>query len=65
MAETRIVPLADEGLGNSACLADLVDGRALAVDMSRDLLAGELAGDLPGGPPDWSQATGLPLKAGE
>ena len=39
MAETRIVPVVDEGLGNSAYLADLGDGRALAVDVPRDLRA--------------------------
>ncbi len=39
MAGTRIVPVVDEGLGNSAYLADLGDGRALAVDVSRDLRA--------------------------
>lgn len=33
------IPLADEGLGNSAYLADLGGGRALAVDASRDLRA--------------------------
>jgi glyoxylase-like metal-dependent hydrolase (beta-lactamase superfamily II)/rhodanese-related sulfurtransferase len=32
-------PLVDEGLGNSAYLVDLGDGRALAVDVSRDLRA--------------------------
>lgn len=32
-----IIPLVDEGLGNSAYLVDLGDGRALAVDPSRDL----------------------------
>jgi hydroxyacylglutathione hydrolase len=32
-----VVPLVDEGLGNSAYLVDLGDGRALAVDASRDL----------------------------
>ncbi|GLZ35132.1 Zn-dependent hydrolase [Lentzea sp. NBRC 105346] len=32
-----VVPLVDEGLGNSAYLVDLGDGRALAVDVSRDL----------------------------
>jgi hydroxyacylglutathione hydrolase len=39
MAVTGIdlVPLIDEGLGNSAYLVDLGDGRALAVDVSRDL----------------------------
>jgi glyoxylase-like metal-dependent hydrolase (beta-lactamase superfamily II)/rhodanese-related sulfurtransferase len=33
----HLIPLVDEGLGNSAYLADLGDGRALAVDASRDL----------------------------
>lgn len=32
-----VVPVVDEGLGNSAYLVDLTDGRALAVDVSRDL----------------------------
>ena len=35
----EIVPLVDEGLGNSSYLVDLGDGRALAVDPSRDLRA--------------------------
>ncbi len=39
MAGTRIVSVVDEGLGNSAYLADLGDGRALAVDVPRDLRA--------------------------
>jgi rhodanese-related sulfurtransferase len=39
VAGTLIVPVVDEGLGNSAYLADLGDGRALAVDASRDLRA--------------------------
>lgn len=34
---TTVVPVVDEGLGNSAYLVDLGDGRALAVDASRDL----------------------------
>jgi hydroxyacylglutathione hydrolase len=34
-----VMPLVDEGLGNSAYLLDLGDGRALAVDASRDLRA--------------------------
>ncbi len=38
-ARDRLIPLVDEGLGNSAYLADLGDGRALAVDASRDLRA--------------------------
>jgi len=35
----HLIPLVDEGLGNSAYLADLGDGRALAVDAPRDLRA--------------------------
>jgi hydroxyacylglutathione hydrolase len=38
-AGDHLIPLVDEGLGNSAYLADLGDGRALAVDASRDLRA--------------------------
>ncbi|KUI23492.1 hydrolase [Mycobacterium sp. GA-1285] len=34
-----LIPIVDEGLGNSAYLVDLGDGRALAVDVSRDLRA--------------------------
>jgi glyoxylase-like metal-dependent hydrolase (beta-lactamase superfamily II)/rhodanese-related sulfurtransferase len=37
--EDRLIPLVDEGLGNSAYLLDLGDGRALAVDPSLDLRA--------------------------
>jgi hydroxyacylglutathione hydrolase len=36
---TLIVPVVDEGLGNSAYLVALGDGRALAVDVPRDLRA--------------------------
>ncbi|WP_205315684.1 MBL fold metallo-hydrolase, partial [Nonomuraea lactucae] len=32
-----VIPIVDEGLGNSSYLLDLGDGRALAVDASRDL----------------------------
>lgn len=39
MAGTPIVPIVDEGLGNSAYLVDLGDGRALAVDVPQDLRA--------------------------
>src|SRR5262245_5161518 len=35
----RLLPLVDEGLGNSAYLLELGDGRALAVDPSLDLRA--------------------------
>ena len=34
-----LVPLVDKGLGNTSYLVDLGDGRALAVDPSRDLRA--------------------------
>ncbi|MQA62838.1 MAG: MBL fold metallo-hydrolase [Actinophytocola sp.] len=34
-----LIPLVDEGLGNNSYLVDLGDGRALAVDVSRDLRA--------------------------
>ncbi|MQA10406.1 MAG: MBL fold metallo-hydrolase [Pseudonocardiaceae bacterium] len=39
MATIDLVPLVDEGLGNSAYLLDLGDGRALVVDVSLDLRA--------------------------
>ncbi|MEO6143116.1 MAG: MBL fold metallo-hydrolase [Dermatophilaceae bacterium] len=35
----NVIPVVDEGLGNSTYLVDLGDGRALAVDPSRDLRA--------------------------
>ncbi|MBL3671156.1 MBL fold metallo-hydrolase [Streptomyces sp. M2CJ-2] len=38
-ADDHLIPLVDEGLGNSAYLLALGDGRALAVDVSRDLRA--------------------------
>ncbi|OKJ94959.1 hydrolase [Streptomyces sp. CB03234] len=38
-ADDHLIPLVDEGLGNSAYLVSLGDGRALAVDASRDLRA--------------------------
>jgi glyoxylase-like metal-dependent hydrolase (beta-lactamase superfamily II) len=38
-----VVSLVDEGLGNSAYLVDLGDGRALVVDVSRDLRAANAA----------------------
>ena len=37
MPHDRVIPVVDEGLGNSAYLVDLGDGRALAIDPSRDL----------------------------
>jgi glyoxylase-like metal-dependent hydrolase (beta-lactamase superfamily II)/rhodanese-related sulfurtransferase len=39
MSGPRIIALVDEGLGNSCYLVDLGEGRALAVDPSRDLRA--------------------------
>lgn len=36
-ADEHLVPLVDAGLGNSSYLVDLGDGRALAVDASRDI----------------------------
>lgn len=39
MSRVDLVPLVDDGLGNSAYLVDLGDGRALVVDVSRDLRA--------------------------
>lgn len=45
MAGTLIVPVVDEGLGNSAYLVALGDGRALAVDAPRDLRAVRAAAD--------------------
>ena len=39
MAGTLVVPVVDEGLGNSAYLVGLGEGRALAVDAPRDLRA--------------------------
>ncbi|MEV7022582.1 MBL fold metallo-hydrolase [Kitasatospora sp. NPDC093558] len=44
-ADEHLTPLVDEGLGNSAYLVDLGDGRALAVDASRDLRALRAAAD--------------------
>jgi glyoxylase-like metal-dependent hydrolase (beta-lactamase superfamily II)/rhodanese-related sulfurtransferase len=38
-ADDHLTPLVDEGLGNSAYLLDLGDGRALAMDAGRDLRA--------------------------
>lgn len=37
--EDYLIPLVDDGLGNSAYLVDLGDGRALAMDATRDLRA--------------------------
>lgn len=37
MGDVDVISVVDEGLGNSAYLVDLADGRALAVDAGRDL----------------------------
>lgn len=39
MAMPAVIPVVDEGLGNSAYLVDLGDGRGLVVDAARDLRA--------------------------
>ncbi|MFF8191341.1 rhodanese-like domain-containing protein [Streptomyces bobili] len=44
-ADDHLIPLVDEGLGNSAYLVALGDGRALAVDASRDLRALRIAAE--------------------
>ncbi|MTD57296.1 MBL fold metallo-hydrolase [Amycolatopsis pithecellobii] len=43
MNTVEVVPLVDEGLGNSAYLVDLGDGRAMVVDVSLDLRASSAA----------------------
>lgn len=45
MSAGDVVAMVDEGLGNSTYLVDLGDGRALAVDASRDLRALRAASD--------------------
>jgi hydroxyacylglutathione hydrolase len=45
MTDPVVIPIVDEGLGNSAYLVDLGDGRALAVDPSRDLRSLRAAAD--------------------
>jgi hydroxyacylglutathione hydrolase len=49
-ADEHLIPVVDEALGNSAYLADLGDGRALAM--------------LADGTQDWAAATGRPLREG-
>ena len=43
MSDVPVIPVVDEGLGNSTYLVDLGDRRAMAVDPSRDLRAVEAA----------------------
>lgn len=37
MGSLNLIPVVDEGLGNSTYLLDLGDGRALVMDPERDL----------------------------
>ncbi len=63
--DDHLVPPADEGLGNTAYLADLGDGRALAVDASRNLRALRHAAERRGlRVAFWAAAAGRPLKEG-
>ncbi|MDI6103710.1 MBL fold metallo-hydrolase [Actinoplanes sp. NEAU-A12] len=55
----HLVPLIDEGLGNSAYLLDVGDGRALAVDAPRDLRALRAAADRRGLTIAWAADTHL------
>ncbi|WP_237322860.1 hypothetical protein [Streptomyces sp. JJ36] len=68
-ADDPLIPLVDEGLGNSAYLVGLSDGRALAVDASRDLRALHAAAArraVPtGSPAAYASAHGLHLAEGE
>ncbi|WP_411573495.1 hypothetical protein [Streptomyces fradiae] len=63
-ADEHLTPLVDAGLGSSARLLDSNDGRALAVDASRDPRALRAAvgrrdpAVFGGGPADWAAATG-------
>src|SRR5688572_29869452 len=41
----ELVPVVDDGLGNTTWMVDLGDGRALVVDASRDLRAVQAAAD--------------------
>ncbi|WP_406369505.1 hypothetical protein OG788_06610 [Streptomyces sp. NBC_00647] len=65
--DEHLIPPADDGLGNSAYLVDLGDGRTLAVDASRHLRALREAADrrVPtGGADDRAKATGQNLEDG-
>ncbi len=68
MGDVTVIPLVDEGLGNSAYLADLTDGHALAVEASRDrrlVRAGHpYVAVLDGGPQEWAESTGQSLEVG-
>jgi hydroxyacylglutathione hydrolase len=58
-ADIKLVPLVDEGLGNSAYLLDAGDGRALAVDPPRDLRALRAAAGRRGLTVTWAADTHL------
>jgi hydroxyacylglutathione hydrolase len=57
--EERLVPVVDEGLGNSAYLLDAGDGRALVVDPPRDLRAVRAAAGKRGLTVTWAADTHL------
>jgi glyoxylase-like metal-dependent hydrolase (beta-lactamase superfamily II)/rhodanese-related sulfurtransferase len=48
MAAPTVIPVVDEGMGNSAYLVNLGDGRGLVVDAARDLRAVRAAADRAG-----------------
>ena len=56
-----LTPLVDEGLGDSTHLVDLGDGRAPAMDTSRDL---RVLAVLAGGPVEYTAAHGAHLVEG-
>lgn len=59
VGELKVHPLVDEGLGNTAYLVDLADGRALVVDVSRDLRAVRAAAERKGLRIGWAADTHL------
>ena len=59
MGELKVHPVVDEGLGNTAYLVDLADGRALVVDVSRDLRAIRAAAERRGLRIGWAADTHL------
>ncbi len=59
MGELTVHPVVDEGLGNTSYLVDLADGRALVVDVSRDLRAARAAAERRGLRIRWAADTHL------
>ena len=59
MRELTVQPIVDEGLGNTSYLVDLADGRALVVDVSRDLRAVRAAAERRGLRIGWAADTHL------